>query len=343
MLKPLIIIEGYKKYQFDRFDEITSYLFGDNYNNLSKEEKFNIQKKNAFAKANDTNLKITSIQEIKNPQNSIESSDKFILFNEMTYILSLLKTGRITLLENVISNIFTNGLDKSNIKDNYIIINSFADELLDKYINVNPIEKGKQNPNNNSKESKDDRYKKAYKEISEIIKHMPEEEQNKIPEKLKDLMKKKMDNNHKFSISDYESIEEAPLLDETKAIMAVLYRDFLADEKEKIEYKQAKLQELKEIQAKKSNINYEIPKETYNIYNTPVKPEIKEGYNSFNSQVNTQKQPVQFNTSQTQNISNETALTKIEENKWYKKFINFFKEKFKRKNKEISKQDRENR
>ena len=159
---------------------------------------------------------------------------------------------------------------------------------------------------------------------------MPEEEQNKIPEKLKDLMKKKMDNNHKFSISDYESIEEAPLLDETKAIMAVLYRDFLADEKEKIEYKQAKLQELKEIQAKKSNINYEIPKETYNIYNTPVKPEIKEGYNSFNSQVNTQKQPVQFNTSQTQNISNETALTKIEENKWYKKFINFFKEKFKR-------------
>ena len=90
MLKPLIIIEGYKKYQFDRFDEITSYLFGDNYNNLSKEEKFNIQKKNAFAKANDTNLKITSIQEIKNPQNSIESSDKFILFNEKIIILLLI-------------------------------------------------------------------------------------------------------------------------------------------------------------------------------------------------------------------------------------------------------------
>ena len=61
---------------------------------------------------------------------------KFIIKDEITYILSLLTTGNILLLERIDSNIFTKDIDKLNYNDNYIIVNTFANELPKKYCNL---------------------------------------------------------------------------------------------------------------------------------------------------------------------------------------------------------------
>ena len=52
----------------------------------------------------------------------------------MTYILSLLTTNNVILLERIDSNVFTQNLDKSKFNNNYVIVNKFAKELLKKYL-----------------------------------------------------------------------------------------------------------------------------------------------------------------------------------------------------------------
>ena len=66
----------------------------------------------------------------------IEKKSKIIdkIEDEWTYILYLLTTNNVVLLEHKESEIFTKDINKKELKDNYIIINSFAEELLNKKI-----------------------------------------------------------------------------------------------------------------------------------------------------------------------------------------------------------------
>lgn len=82
--------------------------------------------------ANCMNNKMKIVDQIDINNESVD--DKFIIIDEMTYILSLLMTNNIILLERVNSNIYTGTIDKSKIKDNYIIVNKFAKELLESYL-----------------------------------------------------------------------------------------------------------------------------------------------------------------------------------------------------------------
>ena len=68
----------------------------------------------------------------KYPENFEENS--FILYNEISYILSMLKFNKLILLERTDANIFGRYINKEWIEDNYIIINKFADEILKKYL-----------------------------------------------------------------------------------------------------------------------------------------------------------------------------------------------------------------
>lgn len=74
----------------------------------------------------------------------------------------------------------------------------------------------------------------AYKEIYEILKMLPKELVNAIPIKLIKFFYDNMDKNHKFNVTK-ESIEEN-MLEETKVILAILFRDYWAtqEQKEKI-------------------------------------------------------------------------------------------------------------
>lgn len=130
-MKKLIIIEGENDYQCETIQDIVKKLIDENYYSLTSDEKK--EKMKAMALANTVNNKMTIIDEIKNDMNI---NGKFIIKDEITYILSLLITNNILLLERKDSNIFVNKITIKENKDNYVIINKFAKELLKKYIDI---------------------------------------------------------------------------------------------------------------------------------------------------------------------------------------------------------------
>ena len=125
MFKNLIIIEGKKHIELDNKNEVYNYLFGDNYINLSSEEKQDILKRNALIRTHNLDIDVTKELSCKD----------FCIYDEMTYIYSLLSLNYINLLENKESDIFIYNLDKSQLKGNYVIVNTFSEELLKEYIN----------------------------------------------------------------------------------------------------------------------------------------------------------------------------------------------------------------
>ena len=102
-------------------------------------------------------------------------------------------------------------------------------------------------------------YPRAYKEVIEILKYVPQESVNKIPQKMRDTFIAKMDNDYNFSVDINKSFEEQELLDETKAIFANIFRDYWATpyQKERIQAKE-KFDWQKIEEEKKKNYNYDI-------------------------------------------------------------------------------------
>ena len=89
---------------------------------------------NAFFKVVGTKMKVDTLSKTKEELKNMNFENTFVVYDEKTYILSLLIADRAMLLESTTSNIYTDGLDKSEIKENYIIVNKFAQELLINYI-----------------------------------------------------------------------------------------------------------------------------------------------------------------------------------------------------------------
>lgn len=135
MLNKIILIENDKSYQFSNEKSLVEHLMGNNYYNQSENEKLEQMQLNALAKCLGTNLEILKVDKENEKKERIDVKNKFVIYDEKTYVLSLLLTQRAMLLESTDSNIFTGGLDKTEIKDNYIIVNTFAEKLLDQYIN----------------------------------------------------------------------------------------------------------------------------------------------------------------------------------------------------------------
>lgn len=71
-------------------------------------------------------------------------------------------------------------------------------------------------------------YTKAYKEVIEILKQISDNDRGKIPNEIYQALEDKMDKNHVFKFDRYKNFEEQELLQETKAILAIFYRDYWA-------------------------------------------------------------------------------------------------------------------
>ncbi len=130
MLKNIILIENNKKYQCDTKQEVVKMLLDEDFYNLSEQEKNKKMHMKAIANCFN-NMEISDGTDLKN---NFNINEKFIIKDETTYILSLLITNKIILLERIDSNEFTKQLVKSKFTDNYIIVNKFAKELLQKYM-----------------------------------------------------------------------------------------------------------------------------------------------------------------------------------------------------------------
>ena len=128
MLSKIIIIENDNKVQCDSEEEVIKLLIDKRYYELSEKEKLEKREMKAIANC------ISNSFEIVENVNSKDLENKFVIKDETTYVLSLLIINKIILLERIDSNIYTSSIDKSNMKDNYIIVNKFAKELLKNYL-----------------------------------------------------------------------------------------------------------------------------------------------------------------------------------------------------------------
>lgn len=130
MLKKLILLEGEEDYQCDTLEELVKRLLDEKYYELSYKEKRNAIKKKALANCLGINMNV-----IENFRLESDIENNIIIYDEITYIYSLLILNKVLLLERIDSNIFTKKIDKSKMENNYIIVNKFAKELLENYIN----------------------------------------------------------------------------------------------------------------------------------------------------------------------------------------------------------------
>ena len=149
----------------------------------------------------------------------------------------------------------------------------------------------------------EDNYPKAYKEVIEILKYVPEESVNKIPQTMLDTFKTKMDKEYNFIVDINKAFEEQELLEETKAIFANIFRDYWATpyQKERIQAKERYDMEIIE-EEKRAKYNDDIFKTRKN--NKIDNEEVADNTNSNNLPIEVKKE------------------------KFYEKIINFFKKIF---------------
>ena len=137
-MEKLILIEENNKIKVNSLEELVQKLLSNNYYELNSKEKLKILETKTYQNCILKNIPIIKIE--KHNLNINLNQNVFILYDEITYILSLVKNNIMILLEKTDSNIFTKCLDKSNIKDNYIIVNRFIDDILNNYLsNINFI------------------------------------------------------------------------------------------------------------------------------------------------------------------------------------------------------------
>ena len=78
-------------------------------------------------------------------------------------------------------------------------------------------------------------YNNAFTEVYEILNCLDEEEVNKIPEEVRNVIEKNRNLDYNYEVNYDEDLSNQPMLTETKAILFNLFRDYLstAEQKEK--------------------------------------------------------------------------------------------------------------
>lgn len=76
----------------------------------------------------------------------------------------------------------------------------------------------------------EDNYKKAYKEVVEILKFVSKENVDKILKEMLDMFEEEQDKEYNFKVDTTKSFEEQLLLEETKAIFSNIFRDYWAND-----------------------------------------------------------------------------------------------------------------
>lgn len=147
-------------------------------------------------------------------------------------------------------------------------------------------------------------YPKAYKEVIEILKYVPKESVKKIPQTMIDTFNAKKNNTYNFSIDINKSFEEQELLDETKAILANIFRDYWATQYQK-----------ERIQAKERHDREKIEEEKREKYNSDI----------FKAKESNKTE----NDSSKYAINNSNLPIEVKKERFYEKIINFFKRFFK--------------
>lgn len=137
----------------------------------------------------------------------------------------------------------------------------------------------------------DEKYSIAYSEVLEILKHISQEDYEKIPKSKIELYKENANKNYVFNYNPTKTLNEQNVSKIAKGIIAILFRDYWAtpEQREKIIKKQ-------------NNDRIQIEMEKTKKYNPDV----------FKANKNKEE------------VKNK-SLVKVEKQKWYEKVLVFIR------------------
>lgn len=98
-------------------------------------------------------------------------------------------------------------------------------------------------------------YKKSLSELYEILKHLPIEARNKIPDEELKFYENNRDFNYKYIYDQSRSLTEQKLMDMTIMLIANIYINYWAENKEKLQLRDKKILYQIEEQKKIYNTN----------------------------------------------------------------------------------------
>ena len=141
-MDPLVVIIQGQQFKLKNLNNLVASIFGKSYFDLSKEERLKVRYEKAHAISQfHKYLPIVNTEQGTYGDNfdivkkDYDFENAFIIDDDYSYILSLCKINSFMLLEVRNSNIFTGLIDKSEIKDDLVVINHFAKEILDELYN----------------------------------------------------------------------------------------------------------------------------------------------------------------------------------------------------------------
>ncbi len=141
-MDPLIVIIQGQQFKLKNLNNLVASIFGKSYFDLSQEERLKVRYEKAHAISQfHKYLPIVNTEQGTYGDNfdivkkDYDFENAFIIDDDYSYILSLCKINSFMLLEVRNSNIFTGLIDKSEIKDDLVVINHFAKEILDELYN----------------------------------------------------------------------------------------------------------------------------------------------------------------------------------------------------------------
>ena len=80
----------------------------------------------------------------------------------------------------------------------------------------------------------DDKYKRAYTEVIEVLNNLSKEEYEKIPKNRIEYYKKNMDRTYEFKINPSIPVENQRLSKEASAILVSLFLEYFINEKQRL-------------------------------------------------------------------------------------------------------------
>ena len=146
----------------------------------------------------------------------------------------------------------------------------------------------------------DEKYANAYVEVLEILKYVDKQDYDKIPHDEIALLEEYANKNYSFSYNPEKSLDEQNTSETAKIIIALLFLDYWANQTQKQKIN-AFLQTKKDEFIEKENEKYSIE----NVFAERNK-----------------KVP---DANEEKNKTEETALAKVNSEKWYKKLLMFIK------------------
>lgn len=100
--------------------------------------------------------------------------------------------------------------------------------------------------------------KQAVAEVLEILRHSENEITEKIPQKFMNFLEENEDKDYKVNIDFTKENWDNEIKKETKAILALIYRDYIVDKEERMRLlKEAQMRKEKEEQENKEKYSYD--------------------------------------------------------------------------------------